>query len=160
VIIQEGTRTRAEALSILGCCDCLVSLHRSEGFGRNIAEAILLGVPVIATGYSGCADFLRPDESVRWTLQSVRPGDYPFAEGFRWADPCVAHAAQMMRIRRAEDQKAARVLTAQRRDAFCHRFAPAPVGAEYAAWLAARLEHDHAERNVRRPKDTLFARSV
>jgi glycosyltransferase involved in cell wall biosynthesis len=139
VIVQEGTRTRAEALGILGCCNCLVSLHRSEGFGRNIAEAILLGVPVIATGYSGCADFLRPPESVRWTLQNVQSGDYPFAEGLCWADPCVAHAAQMMCTRRAESQEVSRAQTTQRRAVFRRRYAPAAVGARHAAWLTARL---------------------
>jgi glycosyltransferase involved in cell wall biosynthesis len=36
-------------------CDCYVSLHRSEGFGLTIAEAMLLGKPVIATRYGGCS---------------------------------------------------------------------------------------------------------
>jgi len=80
----------------VGACDCLVSLHRSEGFGRNIAEAQLLGLQVIATGYSGCTDFLAPDESVRWIPRPVG-GDYPFGEGLFWADPDIEDAARMMR---------------------------------------------------------------
>ena len=44
-------------------CDCYASLHRSEGFGITMAEAMLLGKPVIATGYSGNLDFMRPENS-------------------------------------------------------------------------------------------------
>ena len=46
-----------ELLSLYGCCNVFLSLHRSEGFGRGIAEALLLGVDVIATAYAGNTDF-------------------------------------------------------------------------------------------------------
>ena len=55
VIDQELARPRAIALVALA--DCFVSLHRSEGFGRGPAEAMLLGKPVITTDYSGTRDF-------------------------------------------------------------------------------------------------------
>ena len=44
----------------MAACDCFVSLHRSEGFGLAMAEAMALGKPVIATNWSGNTDFMNP----------------------------------------------------------------------------------------------------
>src|SRR3712207_9035191 len=49
--------------SLFAASDCYVSLHRSEGFGLTMADAMALGKPVIATGYSGNVDFMREDNS-------------------------------------------------------------------------------------------------
>jgi glycosyltransferase involved in cell wall biosynthesis len=59
--------------ALMNVCDCYVSLHRSEGLGLTIAEAMLLGKPVIATGYSGNLDFMTPETSymVPWTRVKV-----------------------------------------------------------------------------------------
>ena len=82
----------------MACCDSYVSLHRSEGFGLTLAEAMALGKPVIATGYSGNLDFMDADTShlVDYQLVPVRDGG-PFYRGGRWAEPSIAHAAQVMR---------------------------------------------------------------
>jgi glycosyltransferase involved in cell wall biosynthesis len=58
--IQLITETldRSEVLGLTNACDAYVSLHRAEGFGRTLAEAMLLGKPVIATNYSGNVDFM------------------------------------------------------------------------------------------------------
>ena len=47
-------------LSLMASVDCFVSLHRSEGFGLGMAQSMYLGKPVIATGYSGNMDFMKP----------------------------------------------------------------------------------------------------
>lgn len=90
------THTR---LDLLAACDAYVSLHRSEGFGLTIAEAMALGRPVLATGYSGNLDFMTDDNSylVPYSLTTVPPGSEPYPAGARWADPDVARAAQMLR---------------------------------------------------------------
>ena len=44
--------------SLIASCDVYVSLHRSEGFGLTMAEAMAAGTPVIATAYSGNLDFM------------------------------------------------------------------------------------------------------
>lgn len=84
--------------NLLRCCDCFVSLHRSEGFGRGLAEAMYLGKPVIATRYSGNLDFM--DDSTAYLvdheLVPVKPGEYPFAEGQHWADANAEQASDYM----------------------------------------------------------------
>ncbi|HYK58120.1 MAG TPA: glycosyltransferase, partial [Bryobacteraceae bacterium] len=47
------TIDRADVIALVNCCDCLISLHRCEGFGLTLAEAMFLGKPVIASAYSG-----------------------------------------------------------------------------------------------------------
>jgi glycosyltransferase involved in cell wall biosynthesis len=83
---------------LLAGCDAYVSLHRSEGFGLPIAEAMALGKPVVATAYSGPRDFL--DEAtgypVRWTPAVQKTALPPYPAGTRWAEPDEAHAAETL----------------------------------------------------------------
>ena len=88
---------RAASLALLKGADCLISPHRAEGFGRNIAEAISLGVPVLATGYSGPEDFLNRNERVAARPRTVALNEYPYASGMSWADPVVPDLARRMR---------------------------------------------------------------
>ena len=89
---------RPEVLSLYQNCDCYVSLHRSEGFGRGLAEAQLLGLSLIATGYSGNMEFCHPPtECVDYTLIDLAAGDYFYGDGQQWAEPDIQHAAQLMK---------------------------------------------------------------
>lgn len=99
ITIMTTKLLRDELLGLTAVCDAFVSLHRSEGFGRCMAEAMLWGKPVVATGYSGTADFIRPDTAcvVDWRLIPVAAGEYPFWRGQEWADPDPGHAAMHMR---------------------------------------------------------------
>jgi glycosyltransferase involved in cell wall biosynthesis len=97
ITVLTGTLERAQALGVIAACDCLVSPHRAEGFGRNIAEAILLGVPVLATAFSGCMDFLAEEEEIPFEPVAVQDGDYPFADGMWWAEPSINEMARRMR---------------------------------------------------------------
>lgn len=109
--------SREEMLSLICQSDCFVSLHRSEGFGLGMAEAMALGKPVIGTDYSGNTDFLSDHTGfpVSFTLRSVRSGEYIFAEGQSWAEPDNVSAVEAMQsvfydrpeaMRRAEAGKA------------------------------------------------------
>jgi glycosyltransferase involved in cell wall biosynthesis len=84
---------------LMAACDCYVSLHRSEGYGLTMAEAMAIGKPVIGTGYSGNLDFMNEQNSYLVEHEPGRVGPdceiYP-PEG-RWAQPSVEHAAQLMR---------------------------------------------------------------
>ena len=55
--------TSASMSRLIARSDCYVSLHRAEGFGYTMAEAMLAGKPVIATGYSGNLEFMNDDNS-------------------------------------------------------------------------------------------------
>jgi hypothetical protein len=107
IVVVDGAYPRATTNGLIATVDCFVSLHRSEGFGRVIAEAMIIGTPVIATAYSGSNDFL--DETtgypVSYRLVPVAPGEYPFMEGSDWAEPELDDAVEKFRIvvsRRAE----------------------------------------------------------
>ncbi len=97
--VHDGFFRRTEMLSLLNAVDTFVSLHRSEGFGLQIAESMFLGKPVIATGYSGNMDFMTTDNSlpVRYVMRPLDSGEYPECQGQSWAEPDLQHAAQLMR---------------------------------------------------------------
>ena len=95
------TFDRPEVLGLINACDAYVSLHRAEGFGRTLAEAILLGKPVIATGYSGNVDFMHhaSAHSVRHKLQTFNPAEYQWltpSDEAIWADANIEDAARKM----------------------------------------------------------------
>ena len=85
-------------LDLIYSCDVYVSLHRAEGFGLGMAEAMKLGKAVIATNYSGNTDFTNRDNAclVDYTLQKVEEGDYYLAGNSVWADADVEQAAGYM----------------------------------------------------------------
>lgn len=97
---------RGGLLDLWRALDCFVSLHRSEGFGRNIAETMLLGKPAIVTAHSGNMDFTRHDTAalVPCTLRAVQAGEYPFAAGQLWAEPDIAAAAAQMKTIAADKE--------------------------------------------------------
>ncbi|MCG9916317.1 MAG: glycosyltransferase family 4 protein [Phenylobacterium sp.] len=78
--------------------DVFVSLHRAEGFGRGLAEAMALGTPVVATGWSGNMDFMDADTAllVDHRLVPVQAGEYLFPEGQHWAEPDVDQASRLI----------------------------------------------------------------
>lgn len=90
---------RALVTALFNTAHAYVSLHRAEGFGYGMAEAMLLGKPVIATGYSGNVEFTNEATAfvVPSTLVPVPPGAYPDAAGAVWAEPDIAAAAMFMR---------------------------------------------------------------
>lgn len=86
--------------ALIACSDVVISLHRSEGFGLVLAEAMLLGKPVVATRWSGNMDFMSDDNSalIDFELVSVvdDQGIYTM-KGQQWAEPDVAQAANWLR---------------------------------------------------------------
>lgn len=132
VTIIDSIYTQGEVLALMQSCDAYVSLHRSEGYGLTMAEAMLLGRPVIATGYSGNLDFMTPATSllVDYKLATLDKAHGPYAVGTRWAEPSVQHAAECMRRVHA-DRNWARAL-----------------GARAQADLRIRLSHDAAGKRI------------
>ncbi len=99
VVLLEKYYSVDEKNALLGACDCYVSLHRSEGLGLTMAEAMALGKPVIATGYSGNLHFMTPENCylVDYSMTEVPAECDPYPKGAAWAAPSVAHAAELMR---------------------------------------------------------------
>ncbi|MGH9068526.1 MAG: glycosyltransferase, partial [Acidimicrobiales bacterium] len=99
VVVSEGYLDPEPNRAWTGLVDCYVSLHRSEGFGLTLAEAMSWGTPVVATGYSGNLDFMTEANSylVPWSYRQVPPGlpAYPF--GARWAEPDLGAARAILR---------------------------------------------------------------
>lgn len=99
VILIDSVLDDRQMNGLINGCDVFVSLHRSEGFGRGLAEAMYYGKATIATGYSGNMDFTNHLNSclVDYQLVPVREGEYPFWQNQYWAEPSVEHAAWWMR---------------------------------------------------------------
>ena len=130
----------SENTALMQCCDCYVSLHRSEGFGLTLAESMLMGKPVITTGYSGNMDFTNPETAllVDYKLVQVQPGDYPFSRGEMWAEPNVQQACEYMR-ELVEDSTFARPLTQKGVELIRNSFSTTSMGKRYKKRLSTFL---------------------
>lgn len=100
ITLLDSYMSKRELCGLIECCDCYVSLHRTEGFGLPIAEAMLMKKPVIVTGWSGNLDFTTPENSllVQHTFTTNTEDYGPYKIGMRWAEPDIEHAAKLMRV--------------------------------------------------------------
>jgi len=98
IIVINENLSRNEFMSMINAADCYVSLHRSEGLGLGMMEAMSMGKPVIATRYGGNTDFMHDDNSllVSYKLIPVQEGAEPYKPGWLWADADVYEAAEYM----------------------------------------------------------------
>lgn len=105
-----------KVLSLMHACDAYVSLHRSEGLGLTMAEAMLMGKPVIATGFSSNVDFMDDSNSLLVPYELVKLAEPipPYDAGMEWAEPSTHQAAAHMR-KLYENREWARELGAKAR---------------------------------------------
>lgn len=104
-------------VSLLCSIDAYVSLHRSEGLGLGLMQAMMLGKPVVATNYSGNLDFMTEDNS--YLVQATKKVNDvhwpPYEAGFVWAEPDIADAARILRrLMEKQDEAKAKATRAQR----------------------------------------------
>lgn len=107
ITLMNETLSSAEHARLIRDCDILLSPHRSEGFGLNLAEAMAHGKAVIATGWSGNLDFMT-SESVAllgYDLVPVRDpsGIYPEMAHTRWAEPDFEAGVEALRTLAGDD---------------------------------------------------------
>lgn len=131
IVLLDRMMDRGEVLGLVQACDVYLSLHRAEGFGRTLAEAMLLGKPVVGTDFSGNRDFLDDSNGfpVRWKRCAVKPGEYPFItaqDRAWWADPDIDHAASQMHQALTAAQDVAWLSAMQQRAD--KQFAPRRIG--------------------------------
>ena len=98
--LVDGSVTDAERWRLIADCNILLSLHRSEGFGLVLAEAMSLGKAVVATGWSGSMEFMTDQSAfiAPFSLTAVNDADslYASKEALQWAEPDVAAAASIL----------------------------------------------------------------
>ncbi len=140
VELREDYLTVAELDALYAGTDAYVSLHRSEGFGLTVAEAMVRGVPVIATDYSGTTEFFGAEAGwpVPYDLVDVGPGWPPYHAEGRWADPDLDAAAAAMRAVADDPAEARRRGEAAREHILRTRSMDVA-----AAWTREQLEAAH-----------------
>ncbi|MFL5843718.1 MAG: glycosyltransferase family 4 protein [Solirubrobacteraceae bacterium] len=156
IVIVDAALAEHEQDALLAGCDCYVSLHRSEGFGMSMAEALAHGTPVIATGYGGNLDYMASDELlVGHALRFVGPDAGPYPADGVWAEPDLDHAAALMRRVASDPPAAARHgERAAARLAVRHALpAAARVAAEHVARAANALNAREAALQLQQPSD-------
>jgi glycosyltransferase involved in cell wall biosynthesis len=136
--VIDRSLSAVELSGLMAACDCYASLHRAEGFGLTMAEAMAIGKPVIATGYSGNVDFMNASNSllVDYAIGRVGPECEIYPPEGEWADPSVEHGAELMR-RVHDDRDAAAVLGARARADIARQLSPAATGAAMRRRLEA-----------------------
>ena len=87
---------------LTNACDIYLSLHRGEGFGLGIAEAMSLGKAVVVTDYSAPTEFCNRENSipVPFRLVDIPPAMHDHAcylHVRRWAEPDLDAAATAIR---------------------------------------------------------------
>ena len=128
--VIDRSFSSAQLNGLMAGCDCYVSLHRSEGFGLTMAEAMAIGKPVIGTGYSGNLDFMNEQNSylVEYELGRVGPDCEIYPPEGSWAKPSVEHAAELMR-RVLERPEEAAAIGARAREDVVRELSPQATGA-------------------------------
>lgn len=91
--------SKVEINSLIRCVDSVVSLHRAEGFGLVLAEAMLNGVVCIATNWSANTEFMSTEVAcmVDFDLIELAEDIGPYKRGNRWAEPDIEQAASYMK---------------------------------------------------------------
>ncbi|MFN8525602.1 MAG: glycosyltransferase family 4 protein [Chloroflexota bacterium] len=99
ITVWDETVSPESVGDLMAACDVYVSLHRAEGLGLTLAEAMSHGKPVVATGWSGNMDFMTVANSVpvRFKLETLQRDAGPYSAGTEWAVPDEVHAAACMR---------------------------------------------------------------
>ena len=141
IVLIDETLDAAAQRALRHGCDVLVSLHRAEGLGLDILDALHEGMAVVATAYSGSSDACSPETAwpVACDLVAVPPGHYPFAEpAHRWAEPRLTAAVEALRQVRTQPAERARRAAAARAHVDA-RFGREAVGGRIAERLAAIL---------------------
>jgi len=131
IVVVDRYMPYADVLGLYAACDAFVSLHRAEGLGLGLLEAMLLGKPVVATAWSGNMDFMDDTSAalVPFTFTPVLDTQAAYSPlGFSrrqlWAEPDLLAASDLMR-RLVDDSSyrgaiaaAGQARARQRRDAF------------------------------------------
>ena len=98
VVFEDGNLEKVEFMNLLNSSDSYVSLHRSEGLGIGMMEAMFMKKPVIATAYGGNMEFTTTDTAllVDYKIVEIEKDNDPYKKGYKWAEPNIEDAAAKM----------------------------------------------------------------
>jgi len=158
VRIYDGEWSSQQVLDFTAACDCYVSLHRSEGLGLSVSDAMAIGKPVLATGWSGNMDYMNVSNSfpVRYEMTKLRSAVGPFDAGSEWAEPSTEHAAELMRFvyeHREQAEQRGRAGQAE----IGRRYSAQTVGAMLAERVTLLRKRDRFRELKRRTSDNVAA---
>jgi glycosyltransferase involved in cell wall biosynthesis/SAM-dependent methyltransferase len=138
IVIIDRYVSAEERSGMMTACDCYASLHRSEGLGLTMAEAMALGKPVVATGWSGNLEFMSEENShlVHHGMVMLERDHGPYPAGAEWAEPDLDHAADCLR-RVFDDREAAAALGERARRSIVENHGTEPTVAFLRQRLAA-----------------------
>ena len=151
VLIIDQPLDTIGVTSLIAACDVLVSLHRSEGFGRGLGEAMAAGRLALGTNWSGNTDFLTKTNGlpVNYRLIPVTRDAYPHWQNQTWAEPDLNHAeAQVLRM--LNNPKEARALAQSAQHTIRQTHGNRATGLK----LLTRLETLASQSIIRSDKDT------
>lgn len=142
LIVIDAVLSKSEVMELYRSCDCFVSLHRAEGFGRGIAEALLLGLEVIATNHGGNTDFCHAAGAklIPCLMKPLSPDDYVEAQGQSWAEPDMKAAALAMRETNQRCLNQSNLVRPERQRILDGLFSPASIGASYRRRLTNLID--------------------
>lgn len=152
VDVVDSWLARDEFSALVSGAACLVSLHRAEGLGLPIFEALAAGVPVVATGWSGPVDLIDDRHAflVRSGTVPIPGGAAPYPVGGIWAEPDLDHAAELLRAV-WDDPAAARERAETGRCLVAAELSEQAIGAR----LGERVDALLAQVGLRTPKSVL-----
>jgi glycosyltransferase involved in cell wall biosynthesis len=148
ILTFDRNMPREEILGLIRASDAYVSLHRAEGFGLGMAEAMTFERIVIGTDYSGSTDFLteKTGYPVPYRLRPLGAHEYPWSEGQTWAEPDRNAAVEIMR-QAATDPSEGRRRGKAARQHVLRSYSPAAVGEAMRKRLDVLLE-EHQSRKM------------
>lgn len=146
VLLIDEFYSREQLYGLEANCDCMISLHRAEGFGLGPAEMMYLGKPVIATGWSGNMEFMTPMNSfpVNYELRPLAKPVGVYVAGLDWAEPDIEHAASCL-VQLLDNPAHCSEVGLRAQHTMRTRFSPQVIGQQYKE----RFTLIRATRNMR-----------
>jgi glycosyltransferase involved in cell wall biosynthesis len=155
ISIYDGAWSDQEMSDLLAASDCYVSLHRAEGVGLTISDAMAAGKPVIATGWSGNMDYMNVANSfpVRYRPAELDRNVAHYRAGETWAEPSIEHAAEILRYVYEHREEAAMRGAVARNDIRCG-YSSNAIGrliARRFGVISKRLEFELLRESIAKP---------
>jgi glycosyltransferase involved in cell wall biosynthesis len=157
VILMDGYLSEIENNTLTALSDCYVSLHRAEGFGLTVAEAMALGKPAIATAYSGNLEFMTAENSYLCPAARSEVGSErePYPADSHWSDPDLEAAVGFLR-QVYDNQAEARARGSRAAEDIKRRHSPVKAGAVISERLATiRRRRERPARSIASLEDRI-----